>query len=521
MNVKGLVWILCILLMNLSVFAADAEKKEEKLTDPLNRSTPKSSITGFLRAAERGNYVTAARYLDIQERSRSTLGVTMARELQAVMNDGFDSPLGLVTDDPEGKDEEGLTSNKERLGKIIVSNDSVDLILTRINDPEAGEIWLVSSETLAKIPALSKKIRAVVLLDSIPQEFQKRVLGLELWQWIGIFALLFVAYGVALLFGLIARKLLKRTRWTLIEVPQSIIILLAIFIHARLVAYLELPVLYRSYYGRFAGALFILGLTWLLTQGIDRLAENFRMRAVTSGRLATGSWVIIGQRILKVMLFAAVTLIFLGWLGFNLSTALAGVGIGGIAIGFGAQKTIENLFGGISVASDEVIRVGDTCNFGGRVGNVTDIGLRSTRMRTTERTELSIPNGVLANMTVENLSMRDKLLFQTTLGLRYETTAEQLETILEQIRAMMLADKRVEQSSLRVRFINYGDSALQIEIFSYILTADFGKFAEAREEILLQMMKIVQSAGTNFSFPSPSTVYVEDKRSLPSAESTA
>ncbi len=495
------------------VSLAQEKKEEPKNIDPLNRTTPRSSITGFLRAAERGNYATAARYLDIQERSRASLGVTMARELQAIMNDGYDSPLGLISDQLEGSDEEGLAPNKERLGKITIGESSVDLILTRVEDPEAGPVWVVSSETLAKVPTLSRQIRAVVLVDAIPEELQKRVLGLEIWQWIGIVALLFVAYGIAQLITYLVRKMLQRTRWNVIEIPRSILLLLAIFIHARLVAYLELPVLYRSYYARVTAALFILGMAWLLSQAIDRLAENFRSRAVSSGRLATGSWVIIGQRILKVMLFASVVLIFLGWMGFNLSAALAGVGIGGIAIGFGAQKTIENLFGGLSVASDKVIRVGDTCNFGGKVGSVTDIGLRSTRMRTTERTELSIPNGVLATMQVENLSMRDKLLFQTTLGLRYETTQEQLETILKEIRELLGADRRIEQSSLRVRFINYGETALQVEIFSYVLTADFGKFAEAREEILLSIMKIVQGAGTNFSFPTPTSIYVEDKRS--------
>jgi len=107
----------------------------------------------------------------------------------------------------------------------------------------------------------------------------------------------------------------------------------------------------------------------------------------------------------------AAILAILAVLGFNLTTVLAGLGIGGIAIAFAAQKTLENLFGGISVLADEVIRVGDYCRFGDRSGTVEDISLRSTRVRTDARTELSIPNGTLATMSIENFTRRDKIQF--------------------------------------------------------------------------------------------------------------
>lgn len=498
-----------ILLCCSIAFGQDPKPK----VDPLGRSSPRSSITGFLRAVEAGRYTAAANYLDIPERNRNTIGVTLAKELQAVMNDGFDHPLGLITEKPEGIEEDTLAPNKENLGEIKIADESVDLILTRVNDPENGQIWLVSAETLSRVPVLYKKITGFAFLEMIPPQLQEKFLGVEWWQWIGFIILFLVAYGLAQLFGLVVRIVLRRTKKiSMNALPQGAILLLAFFLHSRFVASLEIPILYLSYYRRFVAALVLIGLTWLLMRGIDRLAEIARMRAVSSGRLATGSWVIIGRRMTKVVLIAAVALIFLGWMGFNLSAAVAGVGIGGIAIGLGAQKTLENLFGGISIASDEVVRVGDTCNFAGRTGTVTDIGLRSTRVRTAERTELSIPNGVLATMTVENLSMRDKLLFQTTINLKYETTAEQFQTILQNIRDLLTLDSRVETATIRVRFINYGDNALQMEIFSYILTSDFNRFAEAREDLLLKIMGIVQGAGTNFSFPSPTTVYLEDKR---------
>ena len=150
----------------------------------------------------------------------------------------------------------------------------------------------------------------------------------------------------------------------------------------------------------------------------------------------------------------------LGSLGFNMSTALAGLGIGGLAIGFGAQKTIENLFGGVSVLGDEVFRVGDVCRFGDRTGVVEDIGLRSTRIRTEERTLLAIPNGTVATINLENLSRRDKILFKTNLGLRPESKADHVRFVLAEIRRLLYSHPKVETKTVRVRLIDIAGSSL-------------------------------------------------------------
>jgi MscS family membrane protein len=215
----------------------------------------------------------------------------------------------------------------------------------------------------------------------------------------------------------------------------------------------------------------------------------------------------LGERILKVLIIIGAIISVLGLLGFNLTTALAGLGIGGIAIAFAAQKTLENLFGGVSILGDEVLRVGDTCQFGDRVGTVEDISLRSTRIRTTERTELSIPNGALATMNVENLTRRDKILFKTNLGLRSETSTDQLRFVLAEVRRMLYEHPKVETSSARIRLIGIGQSSLDLEAFAFILTQDFGEFAAIREDLLFRIMSIVDQSGSGFAFPSR-TVYL-------------
>jgi MscS family membrane protein len=157
-----------------------------------------------------------------------------------------------------------------------------------------------------------------------------------------------------------------------------------------------------------------------------------------------------------------------------------------------------------------VIRVGDACRFGDRVGVIEDISLRSTRVRTTERTELSIPNGALAAMNVENLTRRDKILFNPTLGVRYETTPDQLRYALAELRRMLYEHPKIENSSANIRFAAFGNSSLNLEISSYVLTTDATEFNAIREDLLLRILEIVKSSGTDFAFPSQTLYMARD-----------
>ncbi|MGA2002278.1 MAG: mechanosensitive ion channel family protein, partial [Terriglobales bacterium] len=214
-----------------------------------------------------------------------------------------------------------------------------------------------------------------------------------------------------------------------------------------------------------------------------------------------------GERLLAALIVVIAVLSILGILGFNLTTVLAGLGIGGIAIAFAAQKTLENLFGGISVLADEVIRVGDYCRFADRAGTVEDISLRSTRVRTDARTELSIPNGTLATMSIENFTRRNKILFNPVLSIRYDTTGDQLRYLLAEVRRILYQHPMVESGSASIRFANFDPSALRLEIVSYVLTQDSNEFAAVREDLLLRIMQVVERSGTGFAFPTQ-TLYL-------------
>ncbi len=496
---------------------------DRKAVDTLGRSTPRGALTGFLRAAQQGRWRTAAQYLEVSESVREGRGILLAQQLELVLDAGFKQPLSVVSDRIEGASDDGLSPNRDRAGDIVVDDNSVDLILTRVMDRESGEIWLIAAETLARVPSLAARVTGSGWIDSVPAPLQERFLGVAWWQWIGMLAGFGVAFGVALILVRLTRRFLTGLGVDGSHVPWPVVTLLALALHTVLVNWLALPLLSRSYYWRAVGIVALAAFAALINRILDTLMERWRARVVAEGLLATGSWIVLGRRMLKAVVWAVASIAILATLGFNMSAALAGLGIGGLALAFAAQKTLENLFGGVSIASDEVIRVGDTLRLGPTIGTVIDIGLRSTRIRTLDRTELSIPNGSLANMNIENLSLRDKHWFQTVLNLSYDTTPDQLRSVLAAVRKLLEGDPRIDKTeALRVRMTGFAESAISIEIFCYIATRDWNEFMAIREDLLLRIMDIVEGAGSNFAFPSR-TVYLKrgDDLDFKSAEQSA
>jgi MscS family membrane protein len=196
--------------------------------------------------------------------------------------------------------------------------------------------------------------------------------------------------------------------------------------------------------------------------------------------------------------------------GFNVTALVAGLGIGGLAFALAAQKTIENLFGGVTLLADRPIVVGDFCRFGDKIGTVEEIGLRSTRIRTLDRTVVTVPNAQFSDLQLENFAKRDVIRLYAVLGVRYETTPDQLRFVLAELRSMLLAHPKVSPDPARVRFVGFGAYSLDLELFAYVYTADWNEFLTIREDIFLRIMDIVESAGSGFAFPSQTTYLGRD-----------
>jgi len=226
---------------------------------------------------------------------------------------------------------------------------------------------------------------------------------------------------------------------------------------------------------------------------------------------AERSLVSLSRRVLDVAIFFLVALlVFKNVLDWNLTAALAGLGIGGLALGLGAQKTFENMMGGISILTDRAVLVGDACRIGDQRGIVEDIGLRSTKLRTEERTLVSIPNGTVATAVLENFRLRDKILFRQALRLRYDLAPDHVRYVLEQLRQVLTRHAKIDEPSARVRLLKLGENAIEVEIYAYILTREYREFLAVQEELILQAMDVLENSGAAVALPSQTTMVTRD-----------
>jgi len=499
-------------------------------TDPLGRDTPSGTVLGFLEAAQAGDYKTAAEFLQMSGARRQSQGVNLAEKLKVLMDRAFVGSLRRLSTRPEGNLEFG-PSDRESIGAFSVGDTDVPVVLVQTISPNSGKIWLFSAETLARVPELYDTVEAHQVENKLPQILVRNTfLGTPWWQWLALLVAIPVAIGIGwavLLLLAIPRRLWLKLRKkpdlrTYARTSRPLLICFSAVAHRLIAGRFGLPLLTRLYYYRTVGVLVSIGFFWFLLRATSHTMQRLRTGAISARRIGTGTLLMLAERLLTALVVIVAILSTLGILGFNLTTVLAGLGIGGIAIAFAAQKTLENLFGGISVLADEVIRVGDYCRFGDRTGTVEDISLRSTRVRTDARTELSIPNGSLATMNIENFTRRDKILFNPVLSIRYETTADQLRFLLAEVRRMLFEHPKVGSDSASIRFANFDSSSLRLEIAAFVLTRDSNEFAAVREDLLLRIMNIVEKSGSGLALPSQ-TLYLTrdsglDKEKAVSAE---
>ncbi len=486
-----------------------------KASDQLGRDTPYGTVYGFLQAAQSGDYGIAAQYLQMSPSRRQSEGNELAMKLNVAMNQAFAGSL-RPSRQPEGTLQEDVPPGRQKLGTMSAGDVDAELELVRVTDPRAGKIWLISSDTLTKVPELYEQVEARQVETWLPGWMVKHELaGMPLWQWLALLLLIPVAAAAAwVLLVLLQIPLRWWTRrhgdaelvhWRSVSAPGWLFS--GAIIHRILASYLGIALLPRHYYNQVVAVAVITSAFWIFWRVIRWFLQRVRRRALARGHSGTGSLMLLGERIIKAIVVVMALFLVLSVLGFNMSTALAGVGIGTLAVGFGAQQTIANLFGGVSVLGDEVIRVGDLCKFGDRTGTVEDIGLRSTRVRTEERTLLAIPNGTVATINVENLSRRDKMLFKTVLGLHLDTPAEHVRYVLAEIRGVLSGHPKIERSTSRVRLVELASSAINVELACYVMTRDYDEYATVREELLLRIMNFVEDSATKLASPSQ-TLYL-------------
>ena len=530
--VLALLLILALALGGLPLSLAQAQLPSTNSTQPseekaepewpkdsLQRRTPRGTVDGFVRAVAEENYARAARYLDLSDLAEPTgSGTELAQTLKRLVDQqGNIISRVLISDDNKGRTGDDLPPNLDRIGVINTNNDPLPIYLERTEDSSGAPLWLFSSETLEALSAITDTNSVLAVNRYLPDFLlTNKWGGVPIGHWLVI--VLFVGLAYLLAWGLVALGLLvlrtvyhraRRERASSIirafVLPTRIFLAVWIFVFLRQNTGLSLVVRQSFSEITFAvGLVAFLMLLWRLIDVFTRFGEEWLVRHSNQGGLSA---VLFLRRTIKFLLIILGSILLLDALGLDVTTGLAALGIGGIALALGAQKTIENLVGSVTLIIDQPLRVGDFCKIDGQVGTVEQIGMRSTRIRTLDRTVVFIPNGQLAALKIENYAYRERFWFHPTLSLRYETTPDQMRYVLVELRAMLYAHPRVDPDPARVRFTGLGSASLPVEIFSYVYAKDFNEFLEVQEDLTLRIMDIVAQSGTGFAFPSQ-TIYM-------------
>lgn len=471
--------------------------------DPLGRSTPQEAVFQFLEACHARDYSKALYYLDLRRMSpaaRAKDGPELARQLEDLLDD---TPFEItsLSRDPEGDQSDGLSPDFERLDTFHVDGQTLELQLERVELRPGFHVWLVSADSVAMIPKAHQAVAETPFEKKLPQQLVTfEILDTPVWRWI---ALLGMALALWIVAGFLSWAIVTTLR-RLVDAPGfrgPLRVALAVAGFRAAIEIAPPATLSRTFIERALGMTFFLALAWAGGAIVDLVTERWRSRLDPRMQAVRYSVLPLGRQVLKLSLFLIAILGVLSVWGYNTTTILAGLGVGGLAVALAAQKTIENLFGGISVIGDRPVLVGDVCRFGERVGTVMHIGLRSTRIRTPDRTIISVPNAQFSSMELENISGRDKIWFHPTLNLRRDTKSDQLLEVLSSFGKILTDHPKVETGKLPVRFIGVGPYSLDVEVVAYVTTSDYDEFLALQQELLLKMLQAVERAGTALAVP--------------------
>ncbi|WP_035526508.1 mechanosensitive ion channel family protein [Haliea salexigens] len=494
----------------------EAEKQVEELverrtstdkTAANEQATPLAAMLG-LRAAIRANdYEAFGKFLDrryIEEELESYTDQQLLKALSYVFNRQNIIDLTALSDSPDGRRNDGLPDYRDQIGTVNLVKESIPVYLQRVPDGKGGSVWKLSNATVSRIPDMWNELgysdTALRLGQWLP-DFH--VMGMENWQVAGLLLFFLLAWPLASLISYLLMRiaLLIPNRFPLgiqqfFRRPMRffIFILIARLLIDKLGLSMTASILLDS------SGIDYIAFTVLL-MGLLSLLRDYQIRKMQHA--GNTHYVALLKPFTIIAKILVITIIALYWAkqaGFDMSTILAGLGVGSLAVALAAQKTLENLIGAITLYTARPVSAGDLCRFGDVVGVVEEIGLRSTIIRTLDRSIVVIPNSMFSSVEIENFSRRDRIRFYR--HFRFEVpTPDQMRSVLAAVRALLQSHEQVVDDTVSVRFENIVDANAVLRVDAAVATTDYQTFLRVAEEINLGMLDIVSRAGAHFTGP--------------------
>lgn len=502
--------------------AAEKSKKAETFpagpVDEFDRGTPRSSVKGFFKAARGGDYERAAQYLDLRNLPSwmdKSKGPELARQLKIALDRTLWVELEQISSDPKGIIEDGLPSRRETLGYIKTPEKTVDILLQRIPREDGVLIWKFSNRTVAEIPQLFKHFGYRPFEEVLSKVFPDfTLLGWQLWQWALFLIALPLTYLAALvptwIVGLLVRgrETVMSRKFSLLITGPIRIILWVLFIRAA-ASYIGQSATVRSLFR--AGTLETIAFAWAAIRLVHLLLDWWAERLQEKGEESAAVLVQPVRKIAKgvIVLFAA--LLWLDNIGFNVSTLLAGLGVGGIAVALAAQDTLKNFLGSVMILLDKPYRVGQRVTVKGHDGVVEDIGLRSTKIRLLTGHQATVPNDQMANIDIENIGRRPHIRRLTNITITYDTPPEKIEKAVNIIETILDNHEGMKPDfPPRVYFNEFNPDSLNILVLYWYHPPDYWSFLAFSQGVNLQIMREFEKEGIQFAFPTSTTYLTQD-----------
>ncbi len=472
-------------------------------------ASPRYMFRQFLNVMKRDDLDAAFTYIEFPRRLGRESKRKIARQLIDVLNKKGQIDVTDLSNEPNGRLTDGLRPDFEVIGKVDVKNSSIAVTLVQLTEDD-HKVWRFAPEFIDRIPSLAEDMeQSDIEADLPPLLVEHQFRGIKAWQWLGLGLAIVLASLVSRILAIILLRMINLTSRHFKIVltnkilkgfipPFRMLTGLAVFHLALNSVDLNLSIRQSVQYGM--AVVLTLTLMFLAMRLAEAFIEMMKISFEKQGRPGSVAMLPPTQRGIKVVIVVVGLVFLLRDLGFDVTAIVAGLGVGGLAIALAGQKTIENLFGGISVILDQPVRVGDSGRFGDIIGTVEDIGLRSTRVRTLDRSIVTIPNAEFSHMKLENFEKRDKLRWTTSLTLRFDTGPDQIRLVLIRLKELLIAHPMVFNEPARVRFLRFALNGLELEIFTYIRTTDWNEYLAVIEDLNIRILSVLEECGTALAF---------------------
>ena len=521
--------VLIVLISSTSVRAADAsvlgvgsseagEEARAPIPDSFGRDTPRQTVQSFINALSENDFLLASNYLNLSKSDNPTPIVRQFK--QALDAGGRFQPDLQINNTPEGNLTDQLPTNQEQVGNISINDKDVSLILERVVAENGKQYWQFSSGTLSLIPEVIENTEPTLISRYTMERLEdKKLFGYQLADLVAAIMLALGSFLLTYIFVWLCYHFLRvaypRVRGEPLPLPDKIILPLSVVIMALILSevmvYSGVSVTLREPVNRFTDIASWLAITWLLLRIVDVLFTRAVNLSYRKNHIERVSILGLMRKVTKALLLIFAVIVIFGNLGFDLTTGIAALGVGGLALALGAQKTIENLVGSVVVVADSPVRIGDYCKFGTYEGTVIDIGIRSSRVRTLSRTIVTVPNGDFSSMQIENFTSRDMFQFLHNLYIKRDADIDVVFKMVQDLDEFLNDHELTNREWNQANISELRQDCYVIQLRSYLNASGAVEFFGKQDVLLIDILTLVKKYKVEHALPTQQLMVNQDE----------